>query len=50
MMYLVLLGCLSVGVFIYIKHKQSEREAQRRERMEEKQEQLMEILRKRKSE
>jgi hypothetical protein len=37
-------------LFIFIKHKQAEREAQRRERLEEKQEQLIELLRNRKKE
>lgn len=50
MIYLVLLLiCLALGMFIYIKHKQSQRELHRRERLEEKQEELMEILRNRKS-
>lgn len=46
----MLIAILSVGLFIYIKHKQAERELHRKERLEEKQEQLMELLRKRKTE
>jgi uncharacterized protein YneF (UPF0154 family) len=49
-LYVLLLVCVALGVFIYIKHKQTEREIHKRERLEEKQEQLMEILRKRKEE
>jgi cbb3-type cytochrome oxidase subunit 3 len=46
--FVLFLFCLALGVFIYIKHKQTEREIHKRERLEEKQEQLMELLRKRK--
>jgi hypothetical protein len=46
----LLLVCLALGVFLYMKHKQNQREVDKRNRLEEKQEELMEILRKRKSE
>lgn len=50
MIFLALfLLCMAAGVFIYIRHKQAGRELQRRERLEEKQERLMEVLRKRKT-
>ena len=46
MILLVLfLVVLALGLFLYIKQKQSEREFYRRERLEEKQEQMMELLR-----
>lgn len=41
---------LTYGLFIFIKHKQADREARRRERLEEKQDELLELLRKRKEE
>ena len=47
-LWLILLVCLAMSVFLFIKHKQNQREINRRERLEEKQEQMMELLRNRK--
>ena len=41
---------LAYGLFIFIKHKQAGRKIKRRERLEEKQDELLELLRKRKAE
>lgn len=48
-MMVLLLVCLALGVFLYMKHKQNKRQVDRSNRLYEKQEELMETLRKRKS-